>query len=722
MAVHTDGLTFHKSGHGSHEEKDLDELLSKFIRWKDNWSETTIEWRRRAQRDIEYYHGNQLTDVERQDLKDRGQPIVIKNRIAKKINFLIGNEIANRTDPKALPRTRVHDSDVNAVTDALRYVMDNENFDRKKSASHLNLLLPGIAGISIEHEVVERKEQVTSDVDVERTNEGLDIGATRVERVTQDIEIRIRKLNWDRLWYDPHSRESDFSDATYLGTFNWMYVDQAIGQYGKRDDTSDDFADIIKDAKSSQDTDLTEDDRPRWTKGQGRNKRVKITEVYYDEMIDGQKQCFVAHYTASGFIVPPKRTGYLDEYGNHVCPLRMASAYVTDDGERYGVSRNMIDPQDEINKRSSKALHLLSVAKVIAEEGAVNDPDQAQTEYAKPDGWVEVQPGALIEGRLQFINGTEMAQGQMQLLQEAKAEIESIGPELPSIGNLGGETSGRALQQRQAIGALELAGVNDNLRGLAHEVYTHSWLRIRQFWTGEKWLRVTDETDDKGYKFTGINQRMTKGDRLQQLLDDGVEMEAALPSIGLDPSTLQQVGAQVSQSIPGIQQMPPEQAQQIIFQQFMQSPMMQQKISVNDLASLDIDIVIDESPDVAVIQQEEAKNLADLAPSLINAGMDPRDITAMVIEAGQLRSKKKLLGMLRKPPDQAAAQAQAQQQQLQMAAMQAQIADLQAKAELNQAKAQSEQANTQFMVPADVQLKEAQAMNQAADAGVKSGE
>jgi len=38
-----------------------------------------------------------------------------------------------------------------------------------------------------------------------------------------------------------------------------------------------------------------------------------------------------------------------------------ASAFVDRDGGRYGAARQLLDVQDEINKRRSKALHLMSV-------------------------------------------------------------------------------------------------------------------------------------------------------------------------------------------------------------------------------------------------------------------------------------------------------------------------------------------------------------------------
>jgi hypothetical protein len=68
-----------------------------------------------------------------------------------------------------------------------------------------------------------------------------------------------------------------------------------------------------------------------------------------------------------------RRQPYVDQDGESYCPWIFESANVDRENNRYGEMRHLIDPQDEINKRRSKALHLLNSRGVIATEGAVND-------------------------------------------------------------------------------------------------------------------------------------------------------------------------------------------------------------------------------------------------------------------------------------------------------------------------------------------------------------
>src|SRR5476651_470592 len=52
-----------------------------------------------------YYHGAQWTDKEIKTLRKRKQPIITKNKIARKINAVIGLVERLKQDPKAYPRT-----------------------------------------------------------------------------------------------------------------------------------------------------------------------------------------------------------------------------------------------------------------------------------------------------------------------------------------------------------------------------------------------------------------------------------------------------------------------------------------------------------------------------------------------------------------------------------------------------------------------------------------
>ena len=167
--------------------------LTDRIRKFEEAEQASQDGRREAEKARDYYDGRQLTAEELKALKSRKQPPVIENLIQPKVDYLCGLERQTRTDPKAYPRTAAHEDDANAVTDALRYVADDQRVDIKRSAVFQNMLVEGYGGI----EVI-------------------------AKRVRNAIDPVLLHISWDRLFYDPHSCKPDFSDAEYLGFITWM--------------------------------------------------------------------------------------------------------------------------------------------------------------------------------------------------------------------------------------------------------------------------------------------------------------------------------------------------------------------------------------------------------------------------------------------------------------------------------------------------------------------
>jgi hypothetical protein len=125
-----------------------------------------------------------------------------------------------------------------------------------------------------------------------------------------------------------------------------------------------------------------------------------------------------------------------------------------------------------------------------------------------PDGHVEINTAAFDPESgmkpFEIIPTNDMAMGQFSLLQEAKSEIDMLGPNASLLGQLSGQQSGRAIMAQQQAGMAELAPIYDSLGDWTERVYRAIWNRIRQFWTEPRWIRVTE--DDRAPEFMGVNQ------------------------------------------------------------------------------------------------------------------------------------------------------------------------------------------------------------------------
>ncbi|MBI5138013.1 MAG: hypothetical protein HZA24_11855 [Nitrospirae bacterium] len=544
-----------QNGQSQAEQAEREALLAKLVGFFDEAEDASLEGRLHAERDRDYYDGRQWTATEEDALSRRGQAPIVVNRIKPKVDYLLGLERQSRTDPRCFPRNPADEGAAKAATEAIRFVLDDNGFDQVRSQVFEHMLVEG-SGFA---EVVAAR------------------------RGTQ-TRVTISPIGWDRAFVDPHARRRDLEDARYRGQVIWMDLAEAQAKYPNHLELLDS---AYTEAESG-----TYDDKPsRWA--DRRRRRVRVVECWYKE----GSQVFQAVFCRGGILKGPTASPYRDDEGNPEDPYVCAAAFVARDGERYGAVRQMIGIQDEINKRRSKALHLLSVRQVRAEKGAVEDVARARRELARPDGWLETVPGFELE----ILPTGDMATAQFQLLTEAKNEIDAVGAGAAQITGAEG-ASGRAIQLLQQGARMELGPLLDTLRAWQTRAYRKAWGRIRQFWTEVRWVRVTN--DERSLAWVGLNIPVT---RAAQLVDEFGEIPPEL--IG-DPSLDDVVAHQ------------------------------------NHVAELDVDIIVGDVPDTASVRQEEFQTLARLAE-----GGVPIPPEALV-EASSLRGRERILELMRGPaPD-----------------------------------------------------------------------
>lgn len=101
-----------------------DTTLATLVQWVESAEDEGSAMRERSERDRDYYDGRQLTEQEASELRKRNQPVIAFNMIKGKIDYLLGLEKNQRTDPKAFPRNPDDEDSAKAATDSIRYVCD----------------------------------------------------------------------------------------------------------------------------------------------------------------------------------------------------------------------------------------------------------------------------------------------------------------------------------------------------------------------------------------------------------------------------------------------------------------------------------------------------------------------------------------------------------------------------------------------------------------------
>ena len=321
-----------------------------------------------------------------------------------------------------------------------------------------------------------------------------------------------------------------------------------------------DFSSIA--SEQSQSAFETSDDKPKTRWYDSQRRRVRIVEQYY---LKGGVW-YSCKFVKGQFIEQPSESAYIAE-GEADDPYCWMSAYVDRDGQRYGVVRRYKSLQDEVNHRRSKALHILNNSRVIMETGAVESVKTARREANRPDGVIEVAPGM----RFELSSDIELASGQAGLLNDARQALAST---TPNAGDAASSASGRSKIVGQQLDFIEVGRQFDQIRALKKAIYRKIWHRIQQFWTDEKWVRIRD--DEGKAKFAQLNAPVTAAEQAQEM--------------GVDPRFLPNPDAIVGKR--------------------------------NDVTELDVDIIIDESPDVINLQAEQFENVELKLTSYYNKTMN----------------------------------------------------------------------------------------------------
>jgi hypothetical protein len=486
-----------------------------------------------------YYHGAQWTAEQINVMRRRRQPPITWNRTSRKINGIVGTVERQRSDPKAMPRHVRSEQGANIATQVIRYVLEANDFKGIDPWCVLQSAIDGIAGV---------QKVLTKD----------DKG---------QVDIALPWVIGDEYFYDPTSYKADFSDARYEGISKWIDLGEAIELFP---DKEDELRGLIQ-----GDSDMTTnaDREYKWVITS--QQRVRLIEHWYKHQGKWRWAFYVSNTLLDQGVSP-----FFDERGKSARSFEMFSVLVDHDGDRYGFVRNLKGPQDSLNQSKSKSLHVANSRRIIATKQAVDDVEKARIEMARPDGFIEVNPG----GEFKPDDRPQDLAAFTQMAESAANEIDQFaGVNLAimagaSLANI----SGRAIQLLQQPGMAELGPFILNVRKWKLQLYRGIWNAAQRYWTSEKWIRMTDDDQQKA-SFVQLN--------------------------GL---SLDQWG---------------------------------RPVLVNALGALDVDIILEEGPDVASLSQDVYEMMKGYPP-----GTFP---PAVLIEMSPMprTDKNRILQMMKPPPN-----------------------------------------------------------------------
>ena len=455
--------------------------------------------------DEDYYDNIQWSEEEASQLKERGQAPIVYNVTSQTINWVIGSEKRGRTDFKILPREEEDTRPAEIKTKLLKYLSDVNRLPFSRSRAFEDAIKVGLGWL----------EDGAQDED-------------------DGEPIYSRYESWRNILHDSASTELDFSDGRYIFRSKWVDVDVAKALFPGREAQIDD---AVVDASLYGSFDMVDGDVPMdymefdrsnysvaRTLVSHKRRRVRLIECEYRVPEKVQR---LKGGVFKGEIYDPNdyRHVHAVESGKSAVAskvmmrVRLAHMTVKDllwegpspykhnrfrftpiwcyrrgrDNLPYGMIRSIRDIQDDVNKRASKALHILSANKVIMDEGALPDTmtlDEFAEEIARPDAIIVKRAGKEL-----VINAErDLAAPHLDLMSRGINMIQQVGGVTDELlGRTTNAVSGIAVQKRQEQGSLATNKPFDNLRLAAQMQGELQLSLLEQFCDAQKTFRITNE-------------------------------------------------------------------------------------------------------------------------------------------------------------------------------------------------------------------------------------
>ena len=513
-----------------------DSSLATFKKWHAEATSSSSTWREESIEDSRFYHGGkgQWKQEDIDVLTAEKRPVLSINRIKPTIDLQKGIEIRSRTDINARPRGAQDGGTADAITAGFKYIQDQSNADHKMSDVFFDGLKAGIGWVEV----------------------GLNDDPS-------EEEIAINFCDWRKVGWDPFARDVLLDDARYVFKERWVDLDVAQAMWpGKADELSASVED--KHPESIQHERILPD---QYQSGKPINyvdstrKRVLLVQMYYKKTVPAVflklKNGDVKEIPGSVLAANPEMVAHPDiirvvkkpvqkiwtcifsgdttleaakplPFKHNRYPLIPFICYMDEDGQPYGMVRNMKDPQREINKNRSQYSHIITTRRVFFETGALKNPQEAKKEISRPDAWIELNPGALNMKKFQFSQDVAVAREHFEIMREAKQELQEVsGAVEEQMGQETNARSGIAIEARQRQGATVNTEPFDNLRLTKRRMGELMLSLMRQYWNYEKVIRITDEQTgaDKFVTFNSGGQNNISQGRYDIVVSDHPETE-----------------------------------------------------------------------------------------------------------------------------------------------------------------------------------------------------
>ena len=484
----------------------VEKWFSDSVSWDKDWRDDAKTW-------YDYYHGRHWTSEEVSKLQERGQAVTTYNHIKPSIDSVIGSERQNRPKVTMAGRTLDDEKLAQAKTQLYNYITYNSKTDDELDRMIRDAFVTGRGWMY-----------------------------TYADTAYDDIDLMHSFVDYRDMFVDSYSKRDDLGDSRYIHYAVYTDEDMIKAQFPefKAEITGRDSGIAGFESNSDDEIWYYEGDRTRprlvntWYRDEDNNVHtviwVKGQVLYHQENPYKMNRFPFVQFTVSRDL----------------------------DNKPYGLVKQMVSAQDEVNKRHSKALHYLNAKQVLAEEDAFVDWNDAKKTLAKPDGITKLQDGALATGKIQVVDNTALAATHIQMMQIAKDNIlYSAGLNPSFVGQASQYESAKKANLSIAQAQNSIVPILNKLRIARYDLAEITMKLVPEFYGEKRIIRIIQP--DGKYAFMPLNEVKLMDDntlaKINDMTNDDVDVIIEDAPRGLNEreeqfAQLMQIQGQTSRPIP----------------------------------------------------------------------------------------------------------------------------------------------------------------------------
>jgi len=485
----------------------------------------------------EYYQGDQWDPDDAAALENEGRPALTINTILPTVNTILGEQSSRRADVKFKPRRGGEEAVAHTLTKLYMQIADNNKLDWVE-------------------------QQVFSDGLIMDGRGFFDVRMDFSDHV--EGEIRITAKDPLDILIDPDAKDADPKTWNEVFESKWMTLDEIEELYGEKcaerllfvAENGMSFGPDSVEYQETRfgDTETNDDYFGAGVPGDEEYRNVKALRVverqhkklarasfFVDKETGDQRQCpdswnerkckkFAKQYDmelVSRVIRKVRWTVTCDQVVLHddwspyndftivpfFCYFRR--------GRPFGVVRNLLSPQEQLNKIASQELHIVNTTANsgwMVESGSLvgMTADDLEEHGAETGLVLEYARGTNPPAKIQ---PNQIPTGLDRIGQKAQSNIQSIsGINDSMLGTDKAEVSGVAIQAKQNRGAVMIQVPLDNLAKTRQYLAEKILNLIQTFYTEERVIQVTNEEDPtKPREQMLLNAMTPEGDIINNL-------------------------------------------------------------------------------------------------------------------------------------------------------------------------------------------------------------